>query len=63
MEGVPCTIRTCDLLVRSQGKGGNWGQQETAAPAFLGLFVQPEATADNPRLRGIVSHLSVGLSV
>jgi hypothetical protein len=34
-SGAPCRTRTCDLLVRSERKGGNRGQRDTAAPCFL----------------------------
>jgi len=37
-SGAPCRTRTCDLLVRSQEKGGNTGQRETAALFFFGRF-------------------------
>src|SRR5690606_9488414 len=61
-DGAPCTIRTCDLLVRSQEERGNWGQQEAAALRFCWLVSPPETNPDNSRRPWFVCRLSVELS-
>ena len=52
-------IRTCDLLVRSQAKRGNWGQLETTALRFSGPISPLETTRDHPRQARFVCRLSV----
>ncbi len=62
-SGAPCTTRTCDLLVRSQAKRGNWGQLETTALRFSGPISPPKATRGHSRQARFVCHLSVELSI
>ena len=52
-DGAPCRTRTCDLLVRSNSKGGNRGQRDTAAPMFTGLLSHPRQPENASSRRGL----------
>lgn len=54
--------RTCDLLVHSQAKRGNWGQLETTALRFSELISPLETTQDHQSPVRFVCRLSVELS-